>query len=58
MKRIVSWTFVGVFFASLITSCASSKGHCDAYSLNNSENQQNNITATGNFSSQDDLAQR
>lgn len=58
MKRIISWTFVGVFFASILSSCASSKGHCDAYSLNNPKTQQGNVTPNQNLTSQDDLAQR
>lgn len=58
MKRIMSWTFVGVFFASILTSCASSKGNCDAYSFNNTEIQQNNVATNQNTTSQDDLAQR
>lgn len=58
MKRIMSWTFVGVFFASILSSCATSKGHCDAYSLNSPQTQQDNVTTSQNLTTQNDLAQR
>lgn len=58
MKRIMSWTFVGVFFASILSSCASSKGGCDAYSFNSPQTQQDNVTTHQTLTSQDDLAQR
>lgn len=46
MKRFLPWAFVGIFFVSLASSCGSSKAHCDAYSDNTIELEQ------------DDLAQR
>lgn len=58
MKRIMSWTFVGIFFASILSSCASSRGNCDAYSLNSPDNQKDNVTTSQTLTSQDDLAQR
>ena len=34
MKKILSWTVVGVFLVSMITSCGSSRAKCDAYGTN------------------------
>ncbi len=50
MKRILSFTFIGLFFATIFTSCGSSKARCDAYGDNF-----NNTTPTEQTS---DLAQR
>lgn len=44
MKRIMPWAIVGLFFISLVSSCGSSKAHCDAYSdTNTTQTQQNDL---------------
>jgi len=34
MKKILSWSIVGVFLVSMISSCGSSRAKCDAYGYN------------------------
>ncbi len=42
MKKLMPWALVGLFFISL-ASCGSSKAHCDAYSDNSTEIEQNDL---------------
>ena len=44
MKRIMPWAIIVLFFISLVSSCGSSKAHCDAYSdVDATQTQQNDL---------------
>jgi hypothetical protein len=43
MKRIMPWAIVGVFFVSIVSSCGSSKAHCDAYGDIDTKTEQNDL---------------
>lgn len=46
MKKSVAFAIIGLFLASVVASCASSRGgHCDAYSQAKAPVEQNDLAA-------------
>ena len=44
MKKLIATLFLGIFAATLITSCGTKKTHCDAYGGKSSAINQSNGT--------------